>query len=317
MVRMLFFETPARPYKDVAQALGVATGSIGFLRMKCLDKLRSVVEEVRPVSVAVATRGYSPTRQRAQSLLEQSREQLRVDFNRSLALAQSALRLAEDLGDERLRALALRAAANALSVGGNNQSSIDHHTEAIAAFERVGDEPELARTLSACMQPLLLLGRYDEALEAADRARVLFANQGDELRLARLDNTIGNLFHRQDRFAEAMACYDRAHQALEQLGDADGVLHVIHNKAVTLTSLNDFREARAAYEDRSPTGCRSWARSGRRSGRLQHRVAPLPPRRIQPRDRDSSHGGRGERSAPATATTPHCRCSISRRSISS
>ena len=44
MVRMLFFETPARPYKDVAQALGVATGSIGFLRMKCLDKLRSVVE---------------------------------------------------------------------------------------------------------------------------------------------------------------------------------------------------------------------------------------------------------------------------------
>ena len=44
MVRMLFFETPARPYKDVAQALGVATGSIGFLRMKCLEKLRSVVE---------------------------------------------------------------------------------------------------------------------------------------------------------------------------------------------------------------------------------------------------------------------------------
>jgi RNA polymerase sigma factor (sigma-70 family) len=44
MVRMLFFETPARPYKEVAQALGVATGSIGFLRMKCLDKLRAVVE---------------------------------------------------------------------------------------------------------------------------------------------------------------------------------------------------------------------------------------------------------------------------------
>ena len=34
MVQMLFFETPARPYKDVAQALGVATGSIGFLRSR-------------------------------------------------------------------------------------------------------------------------------------------------------------------------------------------------------------------------------------------------------------------------------------------
>ena len=46
MVRMLFFETPARPYKDVAQALGIATGSIGFMRMKCLDRLRSVLERV-------------------------------------------------------------------------------------------------------------------------------------------------------------------------------------------------------------------------------------------------------------------------------
>jgi RNA polymerase sigma factor (sigma-70 family) len=45
MVRMLFFETPARPYKEVARALGVATGSIGFLRMKCLDRLRSVLEK--------------------------------------------------------------------------------------------------------------------------------------------------------------------------------------------------------------------------------------------------------------------------------
>jgi tetratricopeptide (TPR) repeat protein len=184
----------------------------------------------------------------AQWLLERSRDQLRVDFSRSLAFAQSALRIAERVGDEHLRALALRASANALSVGGNNQASIDLHTQAIAAFERVGDDPELARTLSACMQPLLLLGRYDQAFEAADRARQLFLDQGDELRLARLDNTIGNLLHRQDRFAEAMACYERAHQALVALGDADGVLHVIHNKAVTLTSLNDFREARAAYE---------------------------------------------------------------------
>ena len=44
MVQMLFFETPARPYKEVASALGVATGSIGFLRSRCLDRLRSALE---------------------------------------------------------------------------------------------------------------------------------------------------------------------------------------------------------------------------------------------------------------------------------
>jgi CHAT domain-containing protein len=181
-------------------------------------------------------------------LLERSRDQLRVDFSRSLAFAQSAHRVATRLGDEHLCALALRASANALSVGGNNQASVELHDHAIAAFERVGDDPELARTLSACVQPLLLLGRYDDALAAAGRARQLFSDQGDELRLARLDVMVGNLLHRQDRFAEAMACYERAHQALLPLGDFDGILSVIHNKAVTLTSLNDFREALAVYE---------------------------------------------------------------------
>jgi RNA polymerase sigma factor (sigma-70 family) len=46
MVQMLFFETPARPYKDVAAQLDVATGSIGFLRSRCLDRLRSALEEI-------------------------------------------------------------------------------------------------------------------------------------------------------------------------------------------------------------------------------------------------------------------------------
>jgi RNA polymerase sigma factor (sigma-70 family) len=44
MIRMLFFETPPRPYRDVATALGVAAGSIGFLRLRCLRRLRAGLE---------------------------------------------------------------------------------------------------------------------------------------------------------------------------------------------------------------------------------------------------------------------------------
>jgi RNA polymerase sigma factor (sigma-70 family) len=40
IIQMLFYETPARPYSEVATALGVATGSIGFLRRRCLRGLR-------------------------------------------------------------------------------------------------------------------------------------------------------------------------------------------------------------------------------------------------------------------------------------
>jgi RNA polymerase sigma factor (sigma-70 family) len=43
MLRMLFFEDPPRPYAAVAAALGLAVGSIGFIRGRCLAKLRKVV----------------------------------------------------------------------------------------------------------------------------------------------------------------------------------------------------------------------------------------------------------------------------------
>jgi RNA polymerase sigma factor (sigma-70 family) len=44
LVQMLFFETPARPYQQVASALGLAAGSIGFIRGRCLTRLRRQLE---------------------------------------------------------------------------------------------------------------------------------------------------------------------------------------------------------------------------------------------------------------------------------
>jgi RNA polymerase sigma factor (sigma-70 family) len=45
MITMLFFETPPRPYADDAGALGVRPGSIGFLRLRCLRRLRRQLEK--------------------------------------------------------------------------------------------------------------------------------------------------------------------------------------------------------------------------------------------------------------------------------
>jgi RNA polymerase sigma factor (sigma-70 family) len=40
LVALLFFETAVRPYAEVARELGLALGSIGFTREKCLQRLR-------------------------------------------------------------------------------------------------------------------------------------------------------------------------------------------------------------------------------------------------------------------------------------
>ncbi len=46
LVQILFFESPPRPYKDVATSLGLATGSIGFIRARCLNKLGQKLQEM-------------------------------------------------------------------------------------------------------------------------------------------------------------------------------------------------------------------------------------------------------------------------------
>jgi RNA polymerase sigma factor (sigma-70 family) len=45
IVRMLFFQDPPVPYQDVAGQLGLATGSVGFIRARCLRRLERLLAE--------------------------------------------------------------------------------------------------------------------------------------------------------------------------------------------------------------------------------------------------------------------------------
>ena len=45
LVEMLFFENPPRSYQEVARSLQLETGSIGFIRGRCLKKLRTELQK--------------------------------------------------------------------------------------------------------------------------------------------------------------------------------------------------------------------------------------------------------------------------------
>jgi RNA polymerase sigma factor (sigma-70 family) len=46
LVELLFLETPSRPYTEVAAELGLALGSIGFTRQKCIERLRRNLDKL-------------------------------------------------------------------------------------------------------------------------------------------------------------------------------------------------------------------------------------------------------------------------------
>jgi RNA polymerase sigma factor (sigma-70 family) len=45
LVRLLFYQDPPVPYQDVAGHLGLATGSVGFIRARCLRKLEALLAQ--------------------------------------------------------------------------------------------------------------------------------------------------------------------------------------------------------------------------------------------------------------------------------
>ena len=46
LIAALFFESPARPYAEIASELGLAVGSIGFTRQKCIERLRRSLQKM-------------------------------------------------------------------------------------------------------------------------------------------------------------------------------------------------------------------------------------------------------------------------------
>jgi RNA polymerase sigma factor (sigma-70 family) len=46
LIRMLFYEDPPLPYAEVARRLGLAEGSVGFIRGRCLQKLKTQLEKM-------------------------------------------------------------------------------------------------------------------------------------------------------------------------------------------------------------------------------------------------------------------------------
>lgn len=45
LIRLLFYTQPSLPYREVASHLGLAIGSIGFIRGRCLKKLQGLLEQ--------------------------------------------------------------------------------------------------------------------------------------------------------------------------------------------------------------------------------------------------------------------------------
>jgi len=181
-------------------------------------------------------------------LAEAVRQEVRVDPERALWLAEVALAIAVKIDDPEAFGLAYRAKANALWFAGKLAPAVEMFQLAVDCFERARKLEEVGRTLSSCIQPLILLGEYDPAFRSGERAREIFLQIDDQWRLGRLDINVANIYHRQDRFTEALDRYQSAYERLQPYKDQEALAAALHNMAVCLIMLNDFHRALETYQ---------------------------------------------------------------------
>ncbi|HXM96155.1 MAG TPA: CHAT domain-containing tetratricopeptide repeat protein [Candidatus Dormibacteraeota bacterium] len=175
-------------------------------------------------------------------------EEVRVDAQRALRLAEAAVLIAQRVRNRDALALSLRAKANALYVVGDNKTALEFHHQALKIFRTSRNLREVGRTLSTSTQPMILLGEYEPAFAAAREAGEIFEQLGDERGLIHVENNVGNIYHRQDRFEEALACYERAYQRLLPHRNAQELGIALTNIATCLIPLNDFPRALAIHQ---------------------------------------------------------------------
>jgi len=182
-----------------------------------------------------------------EELAEAVRSAVRVDLPKASRFAEAAVAIAGELGEEEALGRALRSKGNAVWFTGNCREAVDLFQRATILFERVGNTPEVGRTLSSSIQSLALLGEYDAAFQAAERAREIFTDLGETWRVARVAINTANVYHRQNRYSEALSAYENAYRELLPHKDMEGVGVALHNMAVCLIALNDFRGAMESY----------------------------------------------------------------------
>jgi tetratricopeptide (TPR) repeat protein len=167
---------------------------------------------------------------------------------KSVALAEYALRLAEESGRERFLVEAWRMLAYCLNANEQYKESISYYKKTIEKLEQMGQHELAARTSLGYVGALSYAGQYNEAINAAASAEQWFVKSRDERGRAGLFLNVGVLYARLSEHRKAVDYYSMAAEIYERLGDMERLAGTCQNLANILANIDQFERADELYE---------------------------------------------------------------------
>jgi hypothetical protein len=148
---------------------------------------------------------------------------------------------------DRLRALALRAAATLARNSGNVDEARSLGERSVAAFRATGDQVGIASALNGLAHTTLYQRDYPATVRFADESRLAAEAAGDELHACAILNVQGMALRAMGRPEAATALFSEARQRLHAIGERAAEAHSVSNLAMMARSAGDLPAARRLH----------------------------------------------------------------------
>jgi tetratricopeptide (TPR) repeat protein len=170
-------------------------------------------------------------------------------YDKAMACSENSLRIAEDLGVLRGKAIFLNAIGRIHDAQGNYREALKRYEEALQIAEQLRDLSGKATFLNNIGRIHDAQGNYPEALKLYKEALQIDEQLGDLSGKATSLNNIGSIYKAQGNYPEALKLYEGTLQIVEQLGDLSGKAYSLNNIGVIHYAQGNYPEALKRYEE--------------------------------------------------------------------
>src|ERR1041385_4568381 len=167
----------------------------------------------------------------------------------TVSLAQHALKLATESGNDRFLVEAWRMLVLTLNGNEQYQEAAPFYRKAIEKLEETGQHSLAVRMRIGYVIVLANIGQYQSALEAAHPAEAWLDGHPDEHARARLLLNKGIVYARLNDHPKAVETYSEARKIFEKLQDKAGIARTSLNLANILSNIDQFEQADILYEE--------------------------------------------------------------------
>lgn len=171
------------------------------------------------------------------------------DVDKSISLADSAIKLSEEIDWEKGKAYALNNKGEALRFKGLFDKALLQHNLALKIFQDINLRSEIAKTENDIGIAYFSLADFTNSFRHFDSALEIYKSIDDKDGLLNVYGYIGVVFSNFDEHIKSIEYFEKAIKLAEELNDESKKATQLNNLGLTFLELKDYKKAISNFQE--------------------------------------------------------------------